>query len=155
MYYIYSKMWLLLYLPCRKEFEITLYCFLFSLLITRNPLSMSLKAKQSISNYNHVPDTVSTHITKKTRKNFVAKRCLKIQPCYIHEQCKQLVVLMEGKQIPLHRVRCQHRMICGVCNFFSAKILELAEYPAEKKQDVSSYSCVLARTINTKECNVM
>lgn len=133
MYYIYSKMWLLLHLPCRKEFEITLYCFLFSLLITPNPSSMSLKAKQSICKYDHVPDTVSTHITKKNRKDFLVKQCSKIRPCYIQEQCKQLVVLMKWKKIPLHHVQCQHRKICGVCNFFSAKILELAEYPAEKK----------------------
>ena len=42
-----------------------------------------------------MPDTVSTHITKKNRKDFLAKQCLKIKPCYIHEQRKQLIILMK------------------------------------------------------------
>lgn len=66
---------------------------------------------------------------------------------------------MKGKKIPLHHVQCQHRKICGVCNFFSAKILELAEYPAEKQTKNQQPPTILlfagvSRRISVKECNV-
>lgn len=41
-----------------KNLKLTLHCVLCSL---PNPLSMSLKAKQSIYNYKHVPDSIYPH----------------------------------------------------------------------------------------------
>lgn len=60
MTYMHSKMQLLFtfHVCNKKELEITLHCVLCSL---PNPLSMSLKAKQSIYNYKHVPDSIYLH----------------------------------------------------------------------------------------------
>lgn len=79
-------------------------------------------------------DTVSTHRTKKNRKDLPAKQCLKIKPCYLQEQCKQVVISRKGKEIPPHRGQCQHRKSGGVCNSSSAEIPELAECPAGKAE---------------------
>lgn len=129
-----SKTGFLLHFPCRKEFEVTPSGVLFSLLITPNPLWTSLQAKQSTHNCDLGHDTVSTHRTKKNRKDLPAKQCLKIKPCYLQEQCKQVVISRKGKEIPPHRGQCQHRKSGGVCNSSSAEIPELAECPAGKAE---------------------